>query len=62
MDPFHSVHNIDRKPSKWIHVVRGGAIDRSSSNIQARLPMARGLVKDVKKKTLNKKKNGIGLL
>ena len=37
----------------------GGAIDRSSSNLQARLPMARGLVKDVKKNLSTKRKTAL---
>ena len=43
MDWFHSVHDIERKASNCVNVVRD-ASDKNSSNILARSLMARSMV------------------
>ena len=48
MDPFLPVHKIERKASERVHVVREAA-HKSSSTIQARLILARSVVKHVDK-------------
>ena len=55
---FHAVQSIERKASKWLHVVRG-EINKNSSNVQARVFMARSMVDHVEEFSA-KGKNGIG--